>query len=107
MRRWSRMATAVLVWSCPISAEETSGENPLAHLLFGATLEGYYEHNENNPHTGLNDLRSYDLHEDAHRRQLIHELEYYSILWTSLVLLAVFIHLISGSSLPLRRKELP
>jgi hypothetical protein len=65
MRRWLCISAAVLVCAFPARAEEAEKENPLAHFLFGGTLEGYYEHNDNDPHTGLNDLRSYDQRDDS------------------------------------------
>ena len=58
----SGLGVLACAFSPTVAATEEDKETPLRHLLFGATLEGYYENNANDPHTGSNDLRSYDLH---------------------------------------------
>jgi hypothetical protein len=42
-----------------LAAADASAD-PLGHVKFGVTLEGYYEYNTNRPHDRVNDLRAYD-----------------------------------------------
>ncbi len=42
------------------TAQQTSEDEPFAHLKLGVTLEGYYEYNWNRPYDRINLLRAYD-----------------------------------------------
>ena len=42
------------------STSSTSGEDPLAYVRLGVTLEGYYQYNGNRPYDRVNLLRAYD-----------------------------------------------
>jgi Putative beta-barrel porin-2, OmpL-like. bbp2 len=44
----------------PVQADAAQSSNPLQHVVFGVSLEGYYQFNGNRPHDRINLLRAYD-----------------------------------------------
>lgn len=67
MRREGTISAAVflLAMSAATADEATTPTVPLSALRWGVTLEGFYEHNHNDPFDRVNDLRAYDTRSDS------------------------------------------